>query len=116
MPWAYDEAELFEEAEPDEHPLAAWFALPRIVFTALADHDWATAVAMAGDAGLRDANRLTNLVFWSQHPSLVGERIRADQPELASEWYRLRDQLVRPALAEPAPTETADGNRTAIPA
>lgn len=108
------EADLLEEAAPDEHPLAAVVSLPRLAFDLMAKGDWATAIEVATTVGLRDVNLLTNLVFWFRHPVLVGQRIRADQPGLAREWLRIRDEIVRPALAG-RPRKSPAAKRMAIP-
>ena len=50
-------------------------------------------------AGLRDPNKLTNLVFWAQHPAAAGRKLGADEKVLAAAWVRLRDDTVLPALA-----------------
>jgi hypothetical protein len=129
---AYDEAELaevslLEEAPASEHPLAAVFSLPRLAFDAMAKGGWATAIAIAIGAGLRDVNQLTNMVFWFRHPRMIGQKISADQRDLAREWLQIRDQVVKPALAGGVPTApaapggpsmpapTAIGKRTSIP-
>jgi hypothetical protein len=131
---AYDEAEfaeasLLEEAPASEHPLAAVFSLPRLAFDAMAKGGWGTAIAVAIGAGLRDVNQLTNMVFWFRHPQLIGQKLRADQRDLAREWLQIRDQVVKPALGggvpttptapggppAHAPTATVIGNRTSIP-
>lgn len=106
------EDHLLEVASEDEHPLAAVFDLPRLAFDAMAKGGWTTAIAMAIGAGVRDVNRLTNLVFWFHHPSLIGQKLRADQQDLVQEWLRIRDQVVRPALAGPVSTT----GRTSLPA
>jgi monoamine oxidase len=101
---AYDEAEfaqasLLEEALASEHPVAAVFSLPRLALDAMAKGGWATAIAIAIGAGLRDVNQLTNMVFWFRHPQLIGQKLGADQRALAREWLQIRDQVVKPALA-----------------
>ncbi|MBM7784425.1 D-alanyl-D-alanine carboxypeptidase family protein [Tenggerimyces flavus] len=112
------EDHLLEVALEDEHPLAAVFDLPRLAFDAMAKGGWTTAIAMAIGAGVRDVNKLTNLVFWFRHPSLIGQKLRADQRDLTSEWLRIRDQIVRPALAgqTPTPIPAPGGGRTSMPA
>lgn len=57
------------------------------------------AVQALHRAGLRDPNKLTNLVFWAHHPEAAGRKIRAGEEELAQEWIRLRDAVVVPSLA-----------------
>ncbi|MGH8932037.1 MAG: D-alanyl-D-alanine carboxypeptidase family protein [Egibacteraceae bacterium] len=121
---ALTEADLLEEAPASSHPLAAVFSLPRLAFDAMAKGGWATGIAVAVGAGLRDVNQLTNLVFWFQHPELTGQKLRADQRDLAREWLCIRDEIVRPALAgtpgsapTPAPASGPTGaRRTSIPA
>jgi hypothetical protein len=126
---AYDEADLtgadlLDQAPASSHPLASVFSLPRLAFDAMAKGGWATAIAVAVGAGLRDVNQLTNMVFWFRHPALIGQKLRPDQRDLAREWLRIRDEIVRPALASaaaptspPAPSPgTTAGRRTSIPA
>ncbi len=114
------EGHLLEEATEADHPLASVFALPRLAFDALANGGWTTAIAIAIGAGVRDVNKLTNLVFWFRHPTLIGQKLRADQRDLTGEWLRIRDQIVRPALAgKPTttpPAPTSGGGRTSLPA
>ena len=85
------EADLLEEAEAAEHPLASVFSLPRLAFDAMAKGGWATAIAIAVGAGQRDVNQLTNMVFWFRHPQLIGQKLRRDQVDLAREWVQIRD-------------------------
>jgi hypothetical protein len=125
---SFGEADLLEESTPAEHPLASVFSLPRLAFDAMAKGGWATAIAVAVGAGLRDANQLTNLLFWFRHPQLIGQKLRPDQVDLAREWVEIRDRIVRPALAgqvasptpgppsgPPAPGLATVGSRTSIP-
>jgi hypothetical protein len=97
-------AHLMEETPPTDHPLAALFALPRMAFDAMARGGWATAIAVAIGAGIRDVAKLTNMVFWFRHPEQTGQKIRRDQRDLAREWLEIRDQIVKPALAAGAST------------
>lgn len=71
-------------------------------------------VALLG--GVRDENRLTNLLFFARHPEMNGRRIERHETELAREWLRLRDTIVRPAIAAmaaggPAPVPTGGASR-----
>jgi hypothetical protein len=56
------------------------------------------AVRLAHQQGITDENKLTNLVFHAHHPDLKGRRIRKDERDLAQEWLRIRDDLVRMSL------------------
>ena len=67
-------AHLMEETPPMDHPLAALYALPRLAFDAMARGAWATAIAVAIGAGIRDVSKLTNMVFWFRHPELMARR------------------------------------------
>lgn len=57
------------------------------------------AVLVALAAGERDEKALTNKVFFARHPELGGRPIRPDERDLAAEWTKIRDRLVRPLLA-----------------
>lgn len=59
---------------------------------------WSEAIRQAIQGGLRDENRLTDMVFHARHPQLKGRRLRSDERSLAQEWTVIRDRLVRPAL------------------
>ena len=122
----YLAADLLEEAEGSDHPLASVFSLPRLAFDAMTKGGWATAIAIAVGTGQRDVTSLTNMVFWFRHPQLIGQKLRGDQADLAREWVQIRDTIVRPALAgrAPAPAPVAPtytpspgtvGGRTSIP-
>ena len=59
-------------------------------------------VSEAISAGQRDADDLTNLVFFHRHPDRGGARIDRDEPgfeDLRNEWLAIRDHLVEPLLA-----------------
>jgi hypothetical protein len=56
-------------------------------------------VARAFQAGRRDANDLTNLIFYARHTAMTGRRIRPQQRGLVREWLSIRDRIVRPTIA-----------------
>jgi hypothetical protein len=60
-------------------------------------------VALAIEAGKRDVNDLTNMVFFARYPERTGRRIGPGQRELARAWLAIRDGIVRPALAAVSP-------------
>jgi hypothetical protein len=60
-------------------------------------------VALAIQAGKRDVNDLTDVVFYSRHPEMTGRRIGRDRRDLAREWLAIRDRIVRPAIAAATP-------------
>lgn len=109
-----DEGALLLEALPTEHPLAAVFSLPRLAFDAMAKNAWPAAIAIAVGAGVRDVDKLTDMVFWFQNPQMIGQKIRRDQPELARTWLRIRDQVVKPAIAGGFPAVTTPASTTGL--
>ena len=94
-----EEAYDFGEAETEAgHPILALFPLPPAVLEALSNGLGSVAVGLAANAGYRDVNQLTNIVFYFRHPNLIGRKIRLDERDLAAEWVSIRDRLVKPAL------------------
>lgn len=54
-------------------------------------------IAIAG--GLRDENKLTNLVFFGRHPELPsGYKIQLHEQHLMREWTSIRNDVIRPLL------------------
>lgn len=102
-----------------EHPLSRLFRLPAAAFEALAKGAFPAVIALAGAAGYRDVNDLTNIIFYFRNPHVIGRRIRADERDLQQSWLNIRDTIVRPALkslAAPAPVPAPTGAKTSIPA
>src|SRR5882672_1014196 len=60
------------------------------------------AIRTAIQSGVRDENRLTDLVFNTRHPERSGKRLQPKEEQLAREWLDIRDRLVRPALQAPS--------------
>lgn len=63
-------------------------------------------VGMAIARGQRDANELTNLVFFRRHPERQGRPLARSEPrfrELAGEWTMIRNTIVVPALSGGGP-------------
>jgi uncharacterized protein YcbK (DUF882 family) len=69
---------------------------------ALAGRAWQVAVGLAVQGGLRDRNKLTNLVFFVRHPELKGRPLQPHEGDLAAEWVEIRDRIVQPVLARVA--------------
>jgi len=61
------------------------------------------AIRTAIQSGVRDENRLTDIVFNTRHPERGGQRLQPNEQQLAQEWLNIRDHLVRPALQSPSP-------------
>jgi hypothetical protein len=59
-------------------------------------------VRAALEHGVRDENELTNRLFFERHPELAGRAIRLEEQDLAAEWIKIRNDLVRPVLDEAA--------------
>ena len=62
--------------------------------------------------GLRDANRLTDMVFHSRHPKRRGQRLAPDERQLVHEWLSIRSGLVQPTLTTYAVRAQAGGQQT----
>jgi hypothetical protein len=103
-----DEAFDFGEAEAEvAHPILSLFPVPPAVLEALSNGMASVAIGLAINAGYRDVNQLTNIVFYFRHPNLIGRKIQPDERELAAEWISIRDRLAKPALQAPLPPVTA---------
>ena len=75
-----------------------------------------TAVRLAALWGQRDANLLTNLVFFHRHPERGGRALVRDEPgyaDLSREWIAIRDTIVRPQLEGPRPVPASPSQTTA---
>jgi len=78
---------------------------PQAVLTALQFGLEETAIKMAVTLGHRDANQLTNLVFFARHPERNRRTLASNEPgfaRLSQEWRAIRDGLVASALAKSA--------------
>ena len=53
--------------------------------------------------GVRDENRLTDLLFFARHPERRGRRIAQGETQAAAQWRQMRDLWVRPALRQSRP-------------
>jgi hypothetical protein len=62
--------------------------------------------------GVRDTNQLTNILFWARHPDFIGEKLQPNQKDLVKDWLRIRDQIVKPALAASTASGTAPAGGT----
>ena len=96
-------------------------SLPKILADAVRQGAISMQVALAIVTGQRDANTLTNLVFYAKHPELpVGHKIQRHERDLARQWVDIKERIIRPLLqalvtgpvsagapAGPSPTVTA---------
>ena len=76
---------------------------------ALKSRLWPLAVGLMVAAGVRDENRLTNLIFHAMHPELEGRSIRPGEKALAADWIRIRDGTIRQLLARLAARAAGGG-------
>ena len=83
---------------PGRPPVSSFSRLARMVSRLVRRGMAVIAVRLAIARGIRDENKLTNLIFFARHPELKGRKIRRGERELAREWLAIRDRLVRPAL------------------
>lgn len=92
--------------------------LPGQVLSALRGGYADVAVRLMVASGVRDENRLTNMVFHARHPELDGRSIRPDERALAAEWLSIRNDIVRPLLSAAvsgAAAGTSTGTRPSGP-
>jgi hypothetical protein len=85
--------------------------LPAAVREALRFGNWPLAVQRAIDAGITDADRLTNILFFDAHPERWGRIISKSEPnfeQLRNEWLGYRNQFVLPIVK-------ASGSKPGIP-
>ena len=76
-------------------------ATPPGVADALARQDWRQALKLAIDAGWRDPNALTDLIFFARHPELASAKLdpsASNYKKLSEEWSNLLDQDVWTAI------------------
>jgi Penicillin-insensitive murein endopeptidase len=62
------------------------------------------AVRSAIASGIRDENRLTDLIFYRRHPERGSRPLATGELTLQREWLAIREQIVRPALRAARPT------------
>lgn len=103
-----------------DHPVTRLFRLPATALEALAKGAFPALIAIAGAAGYRGVNDLTNIIFYFRYPHVIGRRIRTDERDLQRAWRDIRDTIVRPAIAATAPSAAPvpmpPKGRTSIPA
>lgn len=75
-----------------------------------------TAMRAAIQRGVRDENRLTDMIFNAHHPERRGQRLQASERDLGREWLLIRSQIVRPELGAPTPAGAAAAPPAAQPA
>jgi hypothetical protein len=97
---------------------------PGQVGDALRRGQWSAAIRLAIARGVRDENRLTEMVFHARHPGRQGQRLQPHERQLIQEWLDIRARLVRPALqagsgratpATPAAPGVPSGFRALVP-
>ena len=92
--------------------------LSQRIQNALASGQWYVALGLAVMSGNRDANGLTNLLFFARHPELKGRKLLGAEPnfkQLSREWLEIRDRLVRPFLEKRTTAQPVDP-KSGIPA
>jgi hypothetical protein len=73
---------------------------------ALAGGQWYLGLGLAFVAGVRDENKLTNMVFFARHPERRGRKLDKNAPDfepLSREWLVIRNTIIRPFLAKTSP-------------
>lgn len=83
---------------------AAHDKLPQAVQQALAERKYPLAVGLAIHSGVRDANRLTDMVFMSEYGPRRGYcRLSAKEQTYVLLWRDINKTMVAPRLAVPSP-------------
>jgi hypothetical protein len=93
-------------------------ALFQRIQNALASGQWYLALGLAVMSGNRDANTLTNLIFFARRPELKGRKLLPTEPnfkQLSREWLDIRDRIVRPFLEKRTGGQPATPSRPVIP-
>jgi hypothetical protein len=94
-----DEPELLVEQSLEERFESS--AIPNDVADALGKKDWPLALKLAIQAGWRDENELTSLIFFARHPELPPDKLDPKGPNfklLSGEWSRILDREVWKAI------------------
>lgn len=91
----------------------SWILLPlgnkaELFLDHISAGDERIAISIAHQQGVIDEDKLTNLVFHSYYPELVGRRIQKKERALAQKWLRVRSDLVRPFLQSSASHEVME--------
>ena len=76
-------------------------AIPQDVAEALKNKEWEPALKLAIQAGWRDGNALTNLIFFSRHSELPVGRLDPKNPkfkQLSAEWNKILNREVTAAI------------------
>ncbi len=124
---AADATSLFGEEEgelPVEPDLAAWGA-DDLIDDQLVEGEsetldaglWQPIVRVAMAGGLRDPDKLANLVFFARHPERKGRKLTRDERDfagLSAEWRRIRDTIVAPVTGRTAPSTTTTGRTSTV--
>jgi hypothetical protein len=82
---------------------------------ALASGQWYLALTLAVLSGVRDENKLTNMIFFARHPERGGRKLEQSDPDfkqLSQEWLDIRNRLIRPFLNKTTPATPSTANPT----
>ena len=106
-------------AQPSDPPESS--SLFQRIKTALRDGFWTLALSLSIRSGQRDANKLTNMIFFARHPELNGRKLKRHEKKLIREWRTIRSRLVQPALrkhssssSDPAPSTSSSSRGSRI--
>ena len=90
----------FETSDPVNAITSSWIQQAAIR-SALRAGNEPLAVRFAISSGVRDENRLSDLVFYTRYPQQQGKKLMRGDP-LIPKWLEIRDRVVRPVLRAPA--------------
>ncbi len=103
-----------ETSDPVNAITSSWIQQAAIR-SALRAGNEALAVRLASLIGVRDENKLTDLIFYTRHPERQGRRLERSEQQLIREWLDVRDRVVRPAFRADPSTGTPVPPTTSTP-
>lgn len=92
--------------------IGALSSLSGILASAVSRGSEIASVTAAIANGERNANTLTNKIFFARHPERNGRKIARGDRQAADEWLDIRRRIVRPLLARAGSTSALRANVT----
>jgi hypothetical protein len=102
-----------ETSDPVNAITSSWIQ-QAMIRSALRSGNEPLAVRFAISAGVRDENKLTDLVFYTRYPQRLGKKLMRGDP-LIPKWLEIRDRVVRPVLRAPVAPSTPSAPATSAP-
>jgi len=103
----------FETSDPVNTITSSWIQQAAIR-SALRAGNEPLAIRFAISVGVRDENKLTDLVFYTRYPQQQGKKLMRGDP-LIPKWLEIRDRVVRPVLRSASAPSTPSAPSTSTP-